>query len=1367
MPYNYNLTGLPRKTNDPKPMALTFDNDEDRDSLFSTFKGYYEAFKQGWENSVTGLAMADELPTNKHLDFDEEVVSFIGQTLGDLPPAIVGGLLGMGGGNPLTVVGGSMAMTEGMRKMYMDKLERGEIKDAREFMHRLSGATLAAVKGEALGMTAGKAGEVVGTGMSKVTAGMSSAATAKVTAGLVQAPAEAAAMATAGALMDLRAPTMEDFKMAAAGVVGMHVSKAIALPKKTVDHVSKKLQDNYRETGTLPDKVVADAQRDPALMQDLLSLNKSIEDTYNAKLKGLDNRKAPRNKKEKERRKKERAKIEQERQKALESLKKKQEELEKAKDPEAETEAPEITDKEILDTIEKDVDGAPAEMPITSIEDKIDFEGKPHSSLEKRKRDIITEQMIDKYDPLYRWVNKLTGDGAFAEKAATALNPYKAQRLYEGTKGKVEYFLKHGTFDRNTLKDTGAGYSQIIKKVGERRQEFSVYLVAHEARNMEASFKFQRDQKLYDLGTKHSKLNDRLVKLEDQKRSLMADSKTVADIRTHERTTGTINRLKRRLEAQERRIEKAQKEHGDKRPATVKRLTDARDNTIKRITELKQSNAELLKKPGIATSVRQHERAVTKLKKVNKELEALKKERTELENAAPEGISGFEFADKDSYIKNLEAKHSDFVELRKEFIKYCDGLYTYMRDAGIISQEQYAKRNLEYIPMKRVVPNEKNSVTAQRKGSDRPVVDPLLQVIKDTSLAITLAERNAVHKSIVDFGLKYDPNMKLVKKGEMKKVRPFEELREEAARHGLDPDAIDVEIYREPKDVIEVFENGQRRKYTIDPEIKRMLESVDAQSAKVLNNMLKPLRGLTNLKRAGATSLNLDFGPKNVFRDTVSAFINSKYGITPGWSTVQGLFSSINRDDLYKKWVKAGGDNAMMVSLDKPHLKDTMIKELQGIPLFNKITNPKELGKMGLHALQTVSEHSEKANRLSEFKAGLKHGDSALDAAFASREVTLDFAKSGHMGKEINRLVPFHNAFVQDINKVYRLFKHDPVTATMRCTIGITLPSLITAYLGKDDQEIQDLPAWQKDLFWCVRIGSGDSSFIARIPKPHLLGVAFGTVPERIFDWIINEDPHAFDGLMESFKSVGTPPLMPSGIDTLTSVLTNYDYFRDTDIVPSALEYRLPEYQYTDRTTELSKSISKYLSPLTGNSKFTSPIMLEHIVQSMTAGVGKMVIEAADYAARKSGILDDPLRAASTLADMPIVRSFVARHPSYGAAPIQRFREQYKKLEKIATTVSMLQDENRFAEALKYLPDNNLHMVKNYHDHMASQIKLINYINTAPPRQGVPREDQEKLRRQMIDQLYKNLIETARLGNIMLDRIESLKEEEQDGLQLY
>jgi hypothetical protein len=127
----------------------------------------------------------------------------------------------------------------------------------------------------------------------------------------------------------------------------------------------------------------------------------------------------------------------------------------------------------------------------------------------------------------------------------------------------------------------------------------------------------------------------------------------------------------------------------------------------------------------------------------------------------------------------------------------------------------------------------------------------------------------------------------------------------------------------------------------------------------------------------------------------------------------------------------------------------------------------------------------------------------------------------------------------------------------------------------------------------------------------------------------------------------------------------------------------------------------------------------------------------------------------------------VARHPSYGAAPIQRFREQYKKLEKIATTVSMLQDENRFAEALKYLPDNNLHMVKNYHDHMASQIKLINYINTAPPRQGVPREDQEKLRRQMIDQLYKNLIETARLGNIMLDRIESLKEEEQDGLQLY
>ena len=56
-----------------------------------------------------------------------------------------------------------------------------------------------------------------------------------------------------------------------------------------------------------------------------------------------------------------------------------------------------------------------------------------------------------------------------------------------------------------------------------------------------------------------------------------------------------------------------------------------------------------------------------------------------------------------------------------------------------------------------------------------------------------------------------------------------------------------------------------------------------------------------------------------------------------------------------------------------------------------------------------------------------------------------------------------------------------------------------------------DLPQWQKDLNWIWISDEGTPDQVVwRIPKPFEIGWLFGSLPERIADWIYNEDREAF-----------------------------------------------------------------------------------------------------------------------------------------------------------------------------------------------------------------------------------------------------------------
>ncbi|KKK58475.1 hypothetical protein LCGC14_3044070, partial [marine sediment metagenome] len=255
--------------------------------------------------------------------------------------------------------------------------------------------------------------------------------------------------------------------------------------------------------------------------------------------------------------------------------------------------------------------------------------------------------------------------------------------------------------------------------------------------------------------------------------------------------------------------------------------------------------------------------------------------------------------------------------------------------------------------------------------------------------------------------------------------------------------------------------------YQVQPELYRALKGLDHESSNVLIRLLSmPARAL----RLGATALGPEFVIRNPLRDTMTAFMQSRYGFKPGVDTVRGLFHALKRDNLYWEWKAAGGEHAAMVSLDRTTLQSNLT-ELMRTNLGWAVHHP-------IEAARIVSEMSEAASRLGEYQLARGAGATPLRAGFAAREVTLDFARMGAKGKAVNSIVAFWNAALEGTDKFARVHLQNPKGTVAKGVAGITLPSILLYAINSRDtsdwrgtprKEIfRQLPWYVKDFFWLV-----------------------------------------------------------------------------------------------------------------------------------------------------------------------------------------------------------------------------------------------------------------------------------------------------------
>ena len=451
---------------------------------------------------------------------------------------------------------------------------------------------------------------------------------------------------------------------------------------------------------------------------------------------------------------------------------------------------------------------------------------------------------------------------------------------------------------------------------------------------------------------------------------------------------------------------------------------------------------------------------------------------------------------------------------------------------------------------------------------------------------------------------------------------------------------------------------------------------------------------------------------------------------------------------------------ATLVSLDRNYLQKNVRQLLGQESIRERVRN---VVLSPLDGLRTLSELAEHATRVGEFRRGVpktpetRTKEQIRSAGFESREVTLDFGRIGVRAASVNRIVAFFNAQVQGIDKIRRSLKDHPIRTTARIIEGVTIPSLALYLLNRDEPGFDEVPQWQKDAFWLYTTTDKNGNVHwRRIPKPHELGYIFGSGVERLAERILEDDPTAFDDFLSVMLKGATPNFVPTAIAPIIEGYFNKSLFTQRPLFPMRRERFLPEFQYPTYTTELSKAIGRQIVKLPGlrRSRVASPAVIENLVRGWTGGVGFHLLNLADAAARKAGVLPDIPQPTDTMADIPFFKAFAVRHPSLGAESINQSLERYTEQQEFIDTIRGLARDGEpqaSFEMLEIVGGTEAFVdVRTEREAIRNMSKMVRLITVNPE---MPSDE----KRQIIDELIFGMIDISKSGLEKLKRSEVLQ----------
>jgi hypothetical protein len=512
-----------------------------------------------------------------------------------------------------------------------------------------------------------------------------------------------------------------------------------------------------------------------------------------------------------------------------------------------------------------------------------------------------------------------------------------------------------------------------------------------------------------------------------------------------------------------------------------------------------------------------------------------------------------------------------------------------------------------------------------------------------------------------------------------------------------------------------VYRDGQRVQYTATPEI---LAALDRATPKQANLFLQAGIFAARTLRAGAT-LTPDFAIRNFLRDQVSAGVygaeSTKLFYRPFADFAVGLWAQTPMGgqlrDFATRWEASGGAMSDYINIERPNIQRTVADVRNNTfaqrtwadwraekNLFAKIFYPV------LRPLEAVSSTVEQATRIGAFRRAQLSGANDLDAGWYSRNITLDFGRSGSLAQRWNSVEAFANASLQDVARFSRAMREKPVPTIVSALSLVTAPALAAWAMNKDDPDYQSLPEWERAAF--LHVKKLDDGRWIRLPRPvgalnliygygvqkmleaasdeglaepvnELLAVLFQETPLRFSP--VHPDPGPtgdFTGSLEMIPSAMQPAVEAGAGEG------GWSSFRRGPIVPQGLqEGLLPQDRASDSTSALARVAGAKLG--------VAPLKIDYLIRGYGAGLtmtGLQVAEKLTGAPGAGPAVPPPLP--TTAKDIPGVGGLISS-PSWGfnSQPVTDLYAMQKAAADAAGSLTLAGEQGRVFEYQRILRD--------------------------------------------------------------------------------
>jgi diguanylate cyclase (GGDEF)-like protein len=561
----------------------------------------------------------------------------------------------------------------------------------------------------------------------------------------------------------------------------------------------------------------------------------------------------------------------------------------------------------------------------------------------------------------------------------------------------------------------------------------------------------------------------------------------------------------------------------------------------------------------------------------------------------------------------------------------------------------------------------KGAESHMRSGRYTKAQNILAYLASDTAEKVVRGEKNRVIRSLYDFSEKFKNDLILtepviIKKTFNKEKGIFEDRELSNFEIGLN------KKYGTP---ISFKLDGKPMQMLIkDKPLMRAMTDMGSEHGEIMAQIMQGIATINRYLAITRTQLSLNFIPSNALRDTLTAQLNA-IGLNLPKEKQQGLALDILKTvpkalkwayegemgkstkgaDAFNDFVENGGAIEFLGMRDIEDSQKKLEHAINGIK--PGIIGTGERVMRGAYDYVTkLNSAVENANRLATYTQLVKRGVSKQQAAYIAKNITVNFNRKGKLGSFLNAWALFANAGIQGSVRILKTLRDSP---TVRAIAGgiiatsLAHAELMRLFAGDDPEDEKNyydkISDFTRDTHIVIpwgKLTGKETKAYQRIPLPYGYNVfwAAGQHISRVIHGGVNKIPeeslHLIGAVADAFNPIGgsidlldpkaiTRSIFPTILQPIAEIAVNQNFMGAPTYQERKVGYGpQPTYSHAGlkSTPQAIKNFTAWASDITGGGKyregifdkfgiFSSPDVINHLVEFATGGTGKVVTDLA------------------------------------------------------------------------------------------------------------------------------------------------------------